>query len=364
MLKPGIEFQHPAARANGRVQGDARHAMVPMNDEGHRYDGTEGERRGSDSHARWTHPCGYASRGLRLLPVWPARNGGCACRGGTRCGAPGKHPIGRLVSHGVHDATADRSKIQRWLSAYPDANWALATGATRGEHFLVVVDVDPRNGGDESLAELEAKHGVLPETPRVLTGGGGTHYYFRSCEFTRCAILGPGLELKGANGYVVAPPSLHASGSRYTWDAGAHPEDVPFAEPPEWLSRGRSSATPWRATGGHAGTSFAGRAFAAANLAGVELANGVLPVRCPWADLHGDARGRGSDSSTVILPPRDQHGWGSFCCLHASHGVRTTVDALLTLPPAALVIAGGAEPEKFAAFARAKTRHRRRRGKR
>jgi hypothetical protein len=268
------------------------------------------------------------------------------------------------VPHGVHDATADRSAIRSWLSLYADANWAIATGATTGERFLLVVDVDPRNGGDESLAELEAKHGALPETPRVLTGGGGTHYYLRSVQLIRCAILGPGLELKGANGYVVAPPSLHASGRRYVWDAGAHPADIPFAYAPPWLAPGRSPSPRQHSAGAHAATSFAGRAFAAASLAGIELPNGVLPVRCPWADSHSDGRGRGADSSTAILPPREPKGWGWFCCLHASHGVRTTMEALLALPPAALAIAGYAEPEKFAAFARAKTRHRRLNGNR
>jgi hypothetical protein len=67
---------------------------------------------------------------------------------------------------------------------------------------------------------LIATHGPLPETPVVLTGGGGKHYYFRhpgGYIKSVAAALGPGLDIKGEGGFVVAPPSLHASGRRYEW---------------------------------------------------------------------------------------------------------------------------------------------------
>src|SRR5204862_3897193 len=46
-------------------------------------------------------------------------------------------------------------------------------------HRLMVVDVDPRNGGDESLASLTATHGQFPKTAEQVTGGGGRQYAFR-----------------------------------------------------------------------------------------------------------------------------------------------------------------------------------------
>ena len=42
----------------------------------------------------------------------------------------------------------------------------------------IVIDIDPRNGGADSIVAYVREHGPLPVTPTVLTGGGGYHYYF------------------------------------------------------------------------------------------------------------------------------------------------------------------------------------------
>ena len=47
--------------------------------------------------------------------------------------------------------------------------------------------------------------------------------------------LGNGLDVRGDGGYIVAPPSLHASGRPYAWDLSAHPDEVPLAPVPGWL---------------------------------------------------------------------------------------------------------------------------------
>jgi Bifunctional DNA primase/polymerase, N-terminal/Primase C terminal 1 (PriCT-1) len=96
-----------------------------------------------------------------------------------------------------------------------------------------VIDVDPRHGGNDSLAELERRHGPLPDTPRVLTGGGGVHLYFAVEQLIGNRVgLAPGIDLRGDGGFVVAPPSLHASGRHYLWELGASPDDVPVALAP------------------------------------------------------------------------------------------------------------------------------------
>jgi hypothetical protein len=100
---------------------------------------------------------------------------------------------------------------------------------------FVVVDVDPRHGGDKSLAELEAKHGPLPKTRRARSGGGGEHRYFRlpssvTIKNDNRGGLGDGLDIKTKGGYVLAPPSLHESGNRYEWV-----DDIPAVEAPACL---------------------------------------------------------------------------------------------------------------------------------
>lgn len=174
----------------------------------------------------------YAARGLLVLPCWwPLNDGSCAC--GEECGNAGKHPLGSLVPHGLHNATTDEATIRGWWTAHPKANVAVRTGKESG---AVVLDVDPRHGGDEALRDLEQKHGKVPETIWTKTGGGGEHGWFRWPGHPVKGIkgiIGPGLDMQGDGNYVLMPPSRHASGGVYAWDQAAG--EVPLADLPPWL---------------------------------------------------------------------------------------------------------------------------------
>ena len=118
------------------------------------------------------------------------------------------------------------------------------TSTTGSASGIFVVDVDVRNGGLETLKTLEAEHGdtVLGQL-RVKSGGGGLHGYHRQLRnqpiTSGSNVLGPGIDLKADGGYIIAPPSLHASGNRYTWltESGTlEKTDFPM-DPEEWLIR-------------------------------------------------------------------------------------------------------------------------------
>lgn len=178
----------------------------------------------------------YARRGWRVHPVhWPTRAGSggarCSCAFGARCPSVGKHPM--LL--GWPDlATTSEDVIRAWWREHPSANVGIATGPASG---LLVLDVDPRNGGDLALEALLASHGGLEPTMRVETGGGGVHFYLAhpSGGAPLRGALAKGLDVKAGGGTVVAPPSLHASGRRYAWAAGASPRDLAPAVLPSWL---------------------------------------------------------------------------------------------------------------------------------
>jgi hypothetical protein len=128
-------------------------------------------------------------------------------------------------------ATTDPDTISRWWGRWPQANIAVRTGATSG---LVVLDVDPRHGGNETVRELVRQHGEWPDGPIVRTGSDGWHGYFaHPGEPIRNSAgrIGPGLDVRGDGGYIIAPPSRHASGACYRW------EDLLGELPPmpEWL---------------------------------------------------------------------------------------------------------------------------------
>ena len=179
----------------------------------------------------------YLHRGLSVLPLHhPTEHGGrlrCSCRRPDCC-QPAKHPFGQLVRSGLKDASKDPAVVHGWFSQ-GDLNVGIATGAVSG---LFVLDVDPRHGGDETLAELERKHNSLPSTWRFLTGGGGEHILFRHPGGripNSAGRVGRGLDVRGDGGYIVAPPSRHICGRTYEISVDHHPDEVELADAPSWL---------------------------------------------------------------------------------------------------------------------------------
>jgi putative DNA primase/helicase len=163
--------------------------------------------------------------GLRF-PLWWIENGECACPDGPACASPGKHPLTR---NGVKNATDDQEQLKRWSEEFPQANWGLATGALAG---VIVVDLDRKPGKDgvTSLRELAAPHGGLPRTRVVRSGSGGLHLYFRHPGGhvpNSVGKLGPGIDVRGEGGYVVAEGSGHVSGGRYVLAHDAEPAHLP-----------------------------------------------------------------------------------------------------------------------------------------
>lgn len=178
----------------------------------------------------------YIHHGWYVVPihgVMVTRDGEfrCTC-GKPDCRAPGKHPT---TPNGLKNATLNREWIEAWWKRWPWANVGIVTGAQSG---LVVVDIDPRHNGDDSLDNLLVKNGSFPDTVEVMTGGGGRHFYFKhpGIEIKNSAgKLGVGIDVKADGGYVLAPPSAHISGGRYEWEASSEPDTTPVAEMPNWL---------------------------------------------------------------------------------------------------------------------------------
>jgi len=154
----------------------------------------------------------YADIEWYIFPIFPIKNGSCSC-GNTNCKSPGKHPINFLASHGHKDATTDKAIIRNWWKSCPTAN----IGIHCRRSGLAVVDIDPRNGGLETLEALEAEHGDIYSDVLAFTGGGGEHRIFELPEGNGLpGKLGAGIDLK-VNGYIVAEPSNHISGGEYMW---------------------------------------------------------------------------------------------------------------------------------------------------
>ncbi|MEV4706681.1 bifunctional DNA primase/polymerase [Actinoplanes sp. NPDC049316] len=148
----------------------------------------------------------YARHGIPVLPVHhPGQDGSCSC-GRPDCDRPGKHP---RLRHGLTDASTDPRRIEMWWARWPDANIGLRTGIA-----MDVADVDSATGW-HGLRHLLG--GAIPAGPQVRTGGGGWHFWFTPTGYGNRVHLLPGVDWRGAGGYVLAPPSRHANGTSYYW---------------------------------------------------------------------------------------------------------------------------------------------------
>jgi hypothetical protein len=138
-----------------------------------------------------------------------------------------------LTSHGFYDASDDPAQLESWWQAAPDAGIAIATGEASG---IVVLDIDPRNGGDESFAILESQYEKLPLTVESMTGGGGRHLFFKCpAELIPSAKPLDGIDFKSTGGYVAVPFSTHPSGLKYQWKTDQGPGECEVAALPDWL---------------------------------------------------------------------------------------------------------------------------------
>ena len=157
-------------------------------------------------------------------------DGSCSCNN-PECENIGKHPRVRWAEYQTRLPT--ETEWTRWAAIWPVSNILGATGALSG---FVAVDVDPRHGGDEAWREWTRRNPVH-ETPESLTGGGGRHLLFLHPgePVKNAANLLPGVDFRGDGGYIVLPPSRHASGRTYEWDASLHPDDLPLAPMPPAL---------------------------------------------------------------------------------------------------------------------------------
>lgn len=141
-------------------------------------------------------------------------------------------------------ATRDPTRIARWwrdpiTGWHQDYNIGIATGGG-----VAVLDVDVKNGaqGPVTLRDLVRQHANLPKTLQSVTPTGGRHLLFAVREDVRnsASRIGPGLDVRGDGGYIVAPGSVVA-GKTYRWADGLDPTGAALALMPDWL-RGKATA--------------------------------------------------------------------------------------------------------------------------
>jgi hypothetical protein len=165
--------------------------------------------------------------GLVGLPVHYPVDGHCSCRAASCCGSPAKHPAisWKQLRHQSQDA------LFAMLRDYPRHNLGASLVGSR----VVVLDVDPAKGGEQTLAEFEARRGEpLPPTLCVNTGSGARHLYYRldpDAEL-RAGLLWflPGVDVHGRGSMVVIPPSQSVEGRERSFYPGTPSQPAPLPD--------------------------------------------------------------------------------------------------------------------------------------
>lgn len=138
---------------------------------------------------------------------------------------------------GFKDATDDADALDVMAQRFPKANIGIATGEVSG---IAVIDIDPRNGGAASIAQLAGNGFLFPNCPEARTGNGGRHLFFAFNPNVRASKdrLGKGIDIKANGGYVVGAPSVIARseqgpGGQYRWVC--KPTSVVLPPLPRWV---------------------------------------------------------------------------------------------------------------------------------
>jgi hypothetical protein len=135
------------------------------------------------------------------------------------------------TAHGVKDATSDPKQIEAW---WTEGNFGIAIACGRISN-IVVVDVDTKSGGLESLGRLT--DGQIIDTPTQRTPSGGLHLVFEypdGFDITNSVgKVAPGIDIRSTSGYIAAYPTVLRNGTPYKWEISA--AKVKPAPLPGWV---------------------------------------------------------------------------------------------------------------------------------
>lgn len=153
----------------------------------------------------------YYDAGFKIFGLHGVTKGICDC-GSQECEAFYKHP---RVSNWQHTPNwpLPQFEVMEMTGQFSSGFGVLCDG-------YLIIDIDPRNGGNEGYEQLKKDTGInFKDTSKfvVETGGGGWHIYFKhdGAERLHSHLKAyKGIDFK-SSGFVVGAGSMHKSGNVY-----------------------------------------------------------------------------------------------------------------------------------------------------
>jgi hypothetical protein len=146
-------------------------------------------------------------------PVFTEDRVECSCRRGINCPSIGKHPIHRYKYIDSFNYECMKDHYLEEFKNNPDLNVGFKVMG------YSVLDVDNKNGGDQSLAHLLREYEINMDSVISVKCSNGQHVYASNTHLKNTAgVLGDGLDVRSEDGFVVAPGSVHKSGTLYQWN--------------------------------------------------------------------------------------------------------------------------------------------------
>ena len=107
----------------------------------------------------------------------------------------------------TNTASADPDVVRTLF--HPGDNIGICCGPQPNGINLVAIDVDPKNGGVETMEALLKEHGDFTPTATHLTPSQGYHFFFHTPEplSSSAGLLGRGIDVQGIDRQVLVPPS-------------------------------------------------------------------------------------------------------------------------------------------------------------
>ncbi len=175
-------------------------------------------------------------------PVFTEDRVECSCRRGINCPSIGKHPIHRYKYIDPFNYECMKDHYLEEFKNNPNLNVGFKVMG------YSVLDVDDRHNGDKTLAQL--LHDYETDFNHVISVNcsNGQHIYASNTHLKNTAgVIGDGLDVRSEDGFVVAPGSVHKSGTLYQWneigEVATMPDDWFYTETEEnEISSGKKSS--------------------------------------------------------------------------------------------------------------------------